>query len=175
MRYFINFDKTINQLTPHYIGGRKLILLMQALVSPLQSLSNEFSDYADEQRIEASMTSQIFPFTWFLNRKFRKYFLSKTESISISNSSGIGVPLYNESADVGQAENLSLYSESEGKANGRPFYQQNEKTEANSCSFIVHSPAINVSFISKETYTSMLTYWIEKYRLAGKTYKIVFD
>ena len=23
MRYSINFDKTINQLTPHYIGGRK--------------------------------------------------------------------------------------------------------------------------------------------------------
>ena len=49
MRYSINFDKTINQLTPHYIGGRKLILLMQALVSPLQILNKDFAEYAVEK------------------------------------------------------------------------------------------------------------------------------
>lgn len=173
MRYLINFDKTINQLTPHYIGGRKLILLMQALVSPLQTLSNDFSEYAAEKRIEASMTSQILPFTWFLNRKFRKYFFQKTGSITITNSTTLGVPIYNENADVAQTDNLSLYTEKEG--NGMNFYYQNERTDANTYSFIIHSPAIDTSLISKETYISMLTYWIERYRLAGKTYKIVFD
>lgn len=105
MRYSINFDKTINQLTPHYIGGRKLILLMQALVSPLQILNNDFSEYAVEKRIEASMTSQILPFTWFLNRKFKKYFLQKSGRITITNLATLGVPLYNESADIVQADN----------------------------------------------------------------------
>lgn len=104
MRYAINFDKTINQLTPHYIGGRKLILLMQALVSPLQILNKDFSEYAAEKRIEASMTSQILPFTWFLNRKFKKYFLQKSGRITITNLAMLGVPLYNESADIVQGE-----------------------------------------------------------------------
>ncbi len=173
MRYSINFDKTINQLTPHYIGGRKLILLMQALVSPLKSLNQDFAEYATEERIEASMTSQILPFTWFLNRKFKKYFQSQAERITITNMATLGVPIYNENADITQTENLSLYTEKEGKGNA--FYYQNERTDTNTCSFIVHSPAIDTTLISKQSYLSMLTYWIERYRLAGKTYKIVFN
>lgn len=100
MRYTINFDKTVNQLTPHYIGGRKLILLMQALVFPLRSLNADFSNYAREKRIEAAMTSQILPFTWYLNRKFKKFFLNKNAKITITNISTLGVPIYNESADI---------------------------------------------------------------------------
>lgn len=175
MRYSINFDKTINQLAPHYLGGRKLILLMQALVAPMRSLNEEFSEYAKEKRIEASMTSQILPFTWFLNRKFKKYFVDKNLKITITNISTLGVPLYNESADVVQTENLSLYLESEGASHGKKFYYQNERTDSNSYSFLVHSPAIDTTLISKENYLTMLSYQIDKYRLAGKTYKIVFD
>lgn len=175
MRYSINFDKTINQLTPHYIGGRKLILLMQALVASMRSLNKEFSEYAKEKRIEASMTSQILPFTWFLNRKFKKYFVDKDLKITITNISTLGVPIYNETADIVQTENLSLYLESEGSAHGKKFYYQNERTDSNSYSFLVHSPAIDTTLISKENYFTMLSYQIDKYRLAGKTYKIIFD
>lgn len=173
MRYSINFDKTINQLTPHYIGGRKLILLMQALASPLQILNKNFAEYAAEKRIEASMTSQILPFTWFLNRKFKKYFLQKSGRITITDTTALGVPIYNENAGIVQSDHLSLYTEQENKGNA--FYYQNERIDTNSCSFIVHTPAIDTSLISKESYISMLTYWIERYRVAGKTYKIVFD
>lgn len=62
MRYFINFDKTINQLVPYYIGGRKLILYLQALMFPLRRVNDGFVEYAKETRIEAAMTSQIFKF-----------------------------------------------------------------------------------------------------------------
>ena len=74
MRYAINFDKTINRLVPYYIGGRRLILYLQALMKPLQEANDAFVEYAKETRIEASMTSQKFKFEWFLNRKFSKYF-----------------------------------------------------------------------------------------------------
>lgn len=89
MRYKINFDKTINQLVPYYIGGRKLILYLQALMKPIQELSNAFSEYAKEQRIETAMTSQIFYFEWFLNRKFSKYFLNGGQ-ITIKNGERLG-------------------------------------------------------------------------------------
>lgn len=175
MRYTINFDKTVNQLTPHYIGGRKLILLMQALVFPLRSLNADFSNYAMEKRIEAAMTSQILPFTWYLNRKFKKFFLNKNAKITITNISTLGVPIYNESADIPKEENMALYMEKEGKAHGKKFYYQNERTDSNSYSFLVHSPAIDTTLISNENYMAMLSYNIDKYRLAGKTYKIVFN
>lgn len=175
MRYRINFDKTINQLTPSYIGGRKLILFMQALVRPLQSLNDSFSEYAKETRIEASMTSQILPFTWFLNRRFKKYFLDSKGRISITNMTVSGVPIYNEDADIPQADNLSLYHEKEGVTNGRKFYYEDERTDENSCSFIVHTPKVDNTLISNEAYLAMLSYQIDKYRLAGKTYKIIFN
>lgn len=175
MRYSINFDKTINQLTPHYIGGRKLILLMQALVAPMRFINDEFAMFAQEKRVEASMTSQMLPFSWFLNNRFGKYFLDKDSKIVITNISTLGVPLYNESADIPKSQNLSLYLESEGSSHGKKFYYQNERTDSNSYSFLIHSPAIDTSLISMDNYLTMLKYQIDKYKLAGKTYKIVFN
>ena len=93
MRYYINFDKTINQLTPAYIGGRKLILFMKSLAHPLRALNDAFVEWAKETRIEASMTSQIFKFEWYLNRKFSKYFVNQSNRIAITNVVPTGVPI----------------------------------------------------------------------------------
>lgn len=173
MRYIINFDKTINQFVPHYIGGRKLILYLQALMKPLQTLNDAFSEYAKEQRIEAAMTSQIFYFEWFLNRKFSKYFLNGGQ-ITIKNSERLGVPIQWEDADVSDSENLLLYKEEENMKNVA-LYHSDEQTDESSHSFIVNSPAINTQLISLEKYQAMLSYYIDKYRLSGKTYIIKFN
>ena len=170
MRYTINFDKTINQLVPYYIGGRKLILYLQALMKPLQTLNAAFSEYAKEQRIETAMTSQIFYFEWFLNRKFSKYFLNGGQ-ITIKNGERLGVPIQWENADVDASEDLLLYKEEEGIKNVA-LHHSNEQTDGSSHSFVVSSPAINTQLISIENYKAMLSHYIDKYRLSGKTYVI---
>lgn len=170
MRYVINFSKTINQLVPYYIGGRKLILYLQALMKPLQVLNDSFVDYAKETRIEAAMTSQIFIFEWYLNRKFSKYFLDGG-NIVITNGEQLGTPIYNENADISQSDNMLLYKESE-EIDTVSLYYSDERTDTNSFSFIVASPAINTALISEEQYIAMLSYYIDRYKLAGKTYKI---
>lgn len=170
MRYTINFDKTINQLVPYYIGGRKLVLYLQALMKPLQTLNAAFSEYAKEQRIEAAMTSQIFYFEWFLNRRFSKYFLNGGQ-ITIKNGERLGVPIQWENADVDASEDLLLYKEEEGIKNVA-LYHSNEQTDGSSHSFVVSSPAINTQLISIENYKAMLSHYIDKYRLSGKTYVI---
>ncbi len=174
MRYFINFDKTINQLTPAYIGGRKLILFMQSLAFPLRSLNDAFVEWAKETRIEASMTSQVFKLEWYLNRKLSKYFIDKTQRISISNVSALGVPIYAENASILQTDNMVMHQESEN-INDDPFYFQHERTISNSYSFIVHSPSIDTTQISTDAYTAMLSYYVDKYKLANKTYTITFN
>lgn len=172
MRYYISFDKTINQLVPYYIGGRKLILYLQALMKPLRAINDAFVSYAKETKIEAMMTSQKFKFEWYLNRLFSKYFKDGGH-ITISNGSHTGVPIYYESADIGDAENLVVYNESEGTAK-TALYHQSEKTNENSYSFIVYSPAVDTTLITKEKYEAMLSHYVDKYRLAGKTYIIKF-
>ena len=51
--YRINTDRMVNQLVPHYLGGRKLILFLQAILQPLNSLNVKWKEWADEKRIEA--------------------------------------------------------------------------------------------------------------------------
>lgn len=174
MRYYINFDKTINQLVPYYLGGRKLILYLQALLSPLRTINDRFVEYAKETRIEVAMTSQIFKFEWYLNRKFKKYFAG-AGSISIKNHDVIGTPIYKESANITDSENLLIYKASETGVNHLVLYRSDEQTDESSVSFIVTTPPIDTQLISEQKYIAMLKYVIDKYRLANKTYLIKFE
>lgn len=172
MRYFINFDKTVNQFVPHYLGGRKLILFLQSILVPLQQLNNEFSEWAKERRIEASMTSQIFKLEWFLNRKFSKYFVNPVEKITIANAVRDGLPLYRQKASVPLFDNPALVEQTAHTTKDPVLYKVSERRDESSYSFIVNSPAINTSSISESEYIAQIQYWIDRYRIAGKTYKI---
>lgn len=175
MRYFINFDKTINQLVPYYMGGRRLILYLQALMYPLRQVNDEFVEYAKETRIEAAMTSQIFKFEWYLNRKFSKYFANGGR-IAITSSETLGVPFYLESANIANSENPVVRFKSENNnTNQLILYRSDEQTGKSSVSFIVTTPKIDTKLISEQKYTAMLKYVIDKYRLANKTYIIKYE
>lgn len=172
MRYWINFDKTVNQFVPHYLGGRKLILFLQSILVPLQQLNNEFSEWVKERRIEASMTSQIFKLEWFLNRKFSTYFVNPSEKITIANATRQGLPLYHQKAGVQLSESPILVKQSAHTTKAPILYKVSERPDECSYSFIVNSPAINTATITESEYMAQVQYWVDRYRTAGKTYKI---
>ena len=174
MRYAIDIDRMVNQLVPHYLGGRKLILYLQSILAPLQTLNSLFATWAREKRIEASMTSQVFKLEWFLNRRLSVYFKDSSDRITIANSVTKGLPLYYQSADIPVSENPALDSQANHTEDGPVLHKASELVDESNYSFIVYSPAISETRISKEEYISQLQYWIDRYRLAGKTYKIKF-
>lgn len=175
MRYVINFCKTINQLVPYYLGGRKLILYLQALMKPLQSLNESFINYAKETRIEAAMTSQIYKFSWYLNRKFSHYFATSGR-ITIKNSESLGTPIYSSSANVSVEDNIVLYKQEEQNSGKQlVLYRSDEQTQESEVSFIVTTPKIDTRLIEESKYIAMLKYVIDKYRLANKTYIIKYE
>ncbi len=177
MRYSINFDRIVNQLTPHYIGGRKLILFLQSVLSPLQGVNDKFSQWAKETRIEASMTSQVFKFEWFLNRRFSKYFLNPSERISIESAVRLGAELHWENTQAsGVNHQVTRYEgESSDKKENMVLYYPGENEALNNKSFTVSTPAIDTRKISRADYLAMLSYQIDKYKLSGKTYSIEFN
>lgn len=175
MRYKIDFKKLVNRFVPHYMGGRKLILYLQSCVEPLQDVSNAFSNWAKETRIEASMTSQVFKLEWFLNRKFSKYFINSGERISIKNGEKLGVAIYYQSASIDTKDNMLLYQESEGARQGAVLYHSDDTTTESSHSFTVYSPAIDTTKISQESYHAMLSYYIDKYKISNKSYIIKYN
>ena len=56
--YRINTDRMVNQLVPHYLGGRKLILFLQAILQPLNSLNVKWKEWADEKRMFLKQNAQ---------------------------------------------------------------------------------------------------------------------
>ena len=192
MRYDINFDKIINQLIPYYLGGRKLILFLQSCVKPLQKINEAFATYAKETRIETSMTSQIFKLEWFLNRKFNKYFETPSDLIVIKNNEKLGKAMYYESASgISSADQFKLWKqdgETDQDTDVIPLYYNNENTLESSYSFLVFVPKLRVQTdsagnptgqlrdgITVAQFKKMLAYWVDKYKLAGKTYQIIIN
>lgn len=174
MRYRLPTDRLINMLVPHFLSGRKYVLFLQSLVYPLYTLNEKFVAFAYEKQIEARMTSQIIYFEWFLNYKFRKYFEDKQESIYIQESNSIGVDIYHENAD--NSKPYTLWYENEVIAvidpNEKPreFYSISEEKFINKVSFMVCVPAIT-GVLEKEL-VYMLSYVVNTYKIAGKTYLI---
>lgn len=173
MRYRLPTDKLINQLVPYYLSGRKYILLLQSLVYPLKKINERFEIFAKQKQIEARMTSQILYFEWYLNNKFREYFSNIDENIFISDSSSMGVDIYHENAMNGNP--FTIWKESEEVVTSNPleepraFYKLAEEKTVNKVSFMVNVPAIKIS--TKE-FVCMLSYEVNKYKIAGKTYLI---
>jgi len=176
MRYRLPTDRLINQLVPHYLPGRKYILFLQSLVYPLKTLNDRFVMFAKEKQIEARMTSQVMYFEWYLNYKFSKYFRDNEDRIFIQESKTVGVDIYHEGAEYSKP--YTLWKENEKVITGNPeeepreFYYMAEEKEINRVSFLVCVPEI---MINESEFVYMLSYEVNRYKLAGKTYLIKID
>lgn len=173
-RYHINFDRLMNMLTPKFLRKRNFVLILQSLVSPLQSDNESFVDFTDEHKIEAYMTSQVFYFTWYLNRKFSKYFVDKTDSIEITDPIDVGVPIYRKADPNLKPCTIWYVTDNWGSVEGteeepKPFYYRAENKTINETSFTVEVPMIN---IPQEEFVAMISSVINTYKIAGKTFRI---
>jgi hypothetical protein len=170
--YRINTDRLVNQLVPHYLGGRRIILFLQSLLQPLNTLNKTWKEWADEKRIEAALTSQVIMLEYFLNRKFKKYLTDTSQPIIISDGEVNGTPMYWQSAN--SVDDVVLYNASE-KKDTQTFRWKDEKLVSSDVSFIVSCPAVNTEIISETELTAMISYYVEKYRIAGKTFKVIYS
>lgn len=176
-RYKLPTDRLVNQLVPHFLTGRRYILFIQSLVFPLKTLNERFIEYAREKHIEARMTSQIMYFEWYLNHKFGKYIAAKGERITIQESHSIGVDIYHENTLTGRPftvwynmEEIASYTPE--KERPREFYYLTEEKAINKVSFMIVVPPIH---IEQQEFVYMLSYVVNTYKTAGKTYLIKID
>ena len=173
-RYHINFDRLINMLTPSYLRNRTFVLLLQSFVFPLQSKNEEFVSFTKEHQIDAYMTSQVFYFTWYLNRRFSKYFVDKDDSIEITDPIDVGVPIYRKADPNLKPCTIWYVDDNWGGVSGtdeepKPFYYRTENKTINETSFTVEVPRIN---IPQEEFVAMISAVVSTYKIAGKTFRI---
>lgn len=164
-RYKINTDGIANQTTPWILKSKRMILIIQSLLYPIQKMGDRFNIWANEKAIEASVTSQTGYFEWFLNRKFKMYFEADGR-ISLLNTINVGTPVFNED-EKGKS---ILYTADGNLKDAHPVYRVYENTGDLAYSFLVLVP--KVSKIPQEEFNDMVAYWVDKYKVVGKTYKI---
>ena len=176
MRYKLPVDRLVNRLVPHYLPGRRFILFVQSCLYPLQGLNERFRTFARERHIEARMTSQVIYFEWYLNYKFGKYLKDGKDSIFIKESEAVGVDLYHENAEYKRpctiwfgGEEITALREDEKP---RPFYRLAEEKFLNKVSFMVCVPPVT---IPAREFVYMLSYVVNRYKIAGRTYLIKID
>ncbi len=161
---------------PHYLAGRKVILFVQSLVYPLQTLNERFVAFAKEKLIEANMTSQVLYFEWFLNRKLGAYLADPQDRIFIRDSTVLGVDLYHE--DSAHARPFTVWYQGEQVAvidpreEPRPFYFRADEKAVNRVGFMVCVSRIT---IPEHELVNMLSHYVNLYKIAGKTYLIRID
>ena len=176
MRYRLPTDKLINRLVPYYLCGRRYILLLQSWVYPLKTLNDWFAAFAGEKHIEARMTSQVIYFEWFLNHKFSRYFADPADRIFITESTPLGVDIYWENAVSSRPFTVWKVNEQVMTANPlekpREFYRIAEERAINKVSFMVNVPALTIPV---KEFVYMLSFVVNTYKVAGKTYLIKID
>lgn len=184
MRYKVNFDRCVNQLVPHYMAGRKLILFLQSCLKPLQYVADAFNEYAKETRIEAAMTSQVGRFEWFLNHKFGKYLKDNGSKITVTEARHLGTIFHNETTQDPSAIHPVLYGKTEivDGVSTALMYWENEQPEESKYDFNVNVPELAVNSnnlfedgTSLELFNKLLNYWINRYRIATKTFIINYN
>lgn len=97
---FINIDnaKLIGELLPFWARGRKVSLLLQALLSPLAAAHGTFKTWALERFIECQITAQKSSIEWYLKYKLGYHFQNENDTFFIT--SGVNESLSCFSTDV---------------------------------------------------------------------------
>lgn len=89
--YSVNIGKQINRLLPYYLRGRKMMLFLHAICSPLQIFNDEndgFNPWAHRRLLDLSMTAQKLRLVWYLNNVVvpdNKIVLKTNQKIAIND------------------------------------------------------------------------------------------
>ena len=182
-KYNITNSRIVSMILPFYARGRKIILLLDAISHPLQSIHAIWKKWALERLIEASITSQPMSIIWYLNYRFRKYFQNQTDSFLLSID-GLNTkstiwyleeqPLY-EGTTPWLQENPSdtLDSESAKKLVTRNLNEVNNEQ----IGIIIYAPKIiETTLFTLEMYTNEIRKSVDKYlTVQDITYSVIIN
>lgn len=82
---FVNIDnaKLVGRLLPFWARGKNMSLFLQAILSPIVSVHNNFKLWALEQYIYTHITSQSMSIEWYLKYKLKSHFVNESNSFIV--------------------------------------------------------------------------------------------
>ena len=83
---FTNIDnsKLIGRLLPFWANGKRISLLLQALLSPIEQAHSKFQHWALDTYIECHITAQRASLEWYLKYKLKPHFYDKNDTFLVA-------------------------------------------------------------------------------------------
>lgn len=81
----IHNAKMIGRLLPFWARGKTISLLLQALLSPIRTVYEQFQYWALERYIECHITAQKASLEWYLKYKLHSHFQNENDVFFIAN------------------------------------------------------------------------------------------
>ena len=177
-RFDIDNNKVICRVIPHYLRGRKLILLMEACAHPLISIHNEFKKWGLERMIEASVTSQPMSLQWYLTHCFSSLFIDKSQQFRIiPDALSVGATIYDKQESGTYSDNTYIYNRTDDPA--LDFTEQmvlrykNEAEDNYNADIIIVAPRIQeTQDYNNEHYLNDIRRRVDKYITTRTGYEI---
>lgn len=85
---FVNIDhaRMVGRLLPFWARGRKMALLIQALIYPLKYAHSGFKKWAFERFVENHITGQKLSLEWYLKYRLKAHFADSSDKFFVTQS-----------------------------------------------------------------------------------------
>lgn len=177
-KYKIDLPATIGKVLPFYMRGKKLSLLLEAILNPLGMLHDAWVKWADERIIDASITSQPLAIEWYLKHKLYDHFINKGDEFVVKN--GIDSPtsiLFTEQESFKSDEySQHIYCMDENMEVLTMTVMTRAESVDDNINFAIIAPEIKeTSMYDEEDYKHEITRIVNKYNTSFKTYQIIIQ
>lgn len=141
--YKIRNSKVICRVLPFFARGRRMILFLEAVASPLIKLHDAFLRWGFEIIVKLKMTSQESVLIWYLNYRFRDLFVDDSGSFEIFEDSlsryllALNVSEINRFYDIGGR----IYNTNEVGLDAKPIKYLKRDSISSEC--VINAPTIN--------------------------------
>lgn len=81
-KYIIESKTLVGELMPYFLRGKKFMLFMTAISSPLDSINKAFREWCRDAIISAVTTSQVIVLKWSMKERLKQYFQNENDDFS---------------------------------------------------------------------------------------------
>ncbi len=174
--YKISNSKTICRVLPFFARGRRMILFLEAVASPLISLHKKFLKWAYKMLFKLKITAQTDVMVWYLNYLFNERFVNNADSFTIEQDFEIKNLVAFNYAELATLKilGIKIYNDSEEEtALSLSKPTKDISAALQSSTVIIHAPVITTDAnYTEQQYKSDILAAINEYKTSFVNYII---
>ena len=190
-KYAVDNQKLVSRLLPYFLRGKKILLFLLSIISPIESLHFNWRKWALAKTIEASASTQPVVFRWYLKKMLQPYMANPNDEFRI----GVGeaeyyLYIFEDDADFNKYTNFGYYwlfenladkndivnrhIDNAGEENWILIKERGENTDDTEAAVTISAPS-HISTISDSDYVRMIKQCVEKYLVYDIQYEITIN